>query len=175
MKQKLAVARALLHRPQLLFLDEPTSGLDPIAAAALRDDLTRLVANEGVTVFLPTHNLAEAEKLCAQVGVIRQGELLAVGSPDERRTQRSTPHVVVHARGVTEAVLAQLRAQPGVRSVDFRDGRLNLELQPGAELSPLVGLLVTSGVQVEEVRRGSASLEEAFLALVRESEEEEQA
>lgn len=77
MKQKLAIARALLHRPQLIFLDEPTAGLDPIAAASLRDDLRTLVEREGVTVFLTMHNLAEAEKLCHRVGIIRQGRLLA--------------------------------------------------------------------------------------------------
>ncbi len=74
MKQKLAVARALLHHPPLVFLDEPTAGFDPIAAAALREDLASLVAREGVTVFLNTHNLTEAEKLCARVGVIRRGK-----------------------------------------------------------------------------------------------------
>jgi ABC-2 type transport system ATP-binding protein len=66
MKQKLAVARAMLHRPPLIFLDEPTAGLDPAAAAGLRDDLARLVDQEGTTVFLTTHNLAEAEKVCGQ-------------------------------------------------------------------------------------------------------------
>lgn len=172
MKQKLAVARALLHRPRLLFLDEPTAGLDPIAAAALRDDLARLAASEGVTVFLTTHNLAEAEKLCARVGVIRQGELLAVGSPDELHAQRSGPRATIQARGVSDAILAQLRARAEVRAATFSDGRLLLDLQPGAELPPLVELLVTAGVQVEEVRRGGASLEEAFLALMRENEEE---
>ncbi len=74
MKQKLAIARVLLHRPALIFLDEPTAGLDPVAAAALRDDLEGLVAREGVTVFLNTHNLPEAERLCQQVGVIRSGQ-----------------------------------------------------------------------------------------------------
>ncbi len=85
MKQKIAIARALFHHPPLVFLDEPTAGLDPIAAAALHADLTNLVANEGVTVFLNTHNLAEAEKLCAQVGVIRKGKLVTIGNPDELR------------------------------------------------------------------------------------------
>lgn len=81
MKQKLAIARALLHRPSLLFLDEPTAGLDPLAAAALRKDLSSLVAAEGVTVFLTTHNLTEAERLCTLVGVIRGGRLLALAPP----------------------------------------------------------------------------------------------
>ena len=85
MKQKLAVARALLHRPQLIFLDEPTAGLDPLAAAALRKDLAGLAASEGVTVFLTTHNLSEAEKLCSLVAVIRDGRLLALGAPGELR------------------------------------------------------------------------------------------
>ena len=83
MKQKLAVARALLHKPSLLFLDEPTAGLDPMAAATLRDELGTLVRREGVTVFLTTHNLVEAERLCGRVAVIKQGRLLAVGHPDE--------------------------------------------------------------------------------------------
>ena len=74
MKQKLAVARTLFHRPELVFLDEPTAGLDPVAAAALRDDLSSLAAREGVTIFLNTHNLAEAEKLCQRVGVINRGQ-----------------------------------------------------------------------------------------------------
>ncbi len=85
MKQKLAFARTLLHRPSLIFMDEPTAGLDPMAAAAVREDLVALAAREKVTVFLTTHNLAEAEKLCGLVGVIRQGKLLAVGSPNELR------------------------------------------------------------------------------------------
>jgi ABC-2 type transport system ATP-binding protein len=75
MKRKLALARALLHRPSLLFLDEPTSGLDALSAVALRGDLAALARQEGVTVFLTTHNMAEAEKICDQVGVIHNGRL----------------------------------------------------------------------------------------------------
>jgi ABC-2 type transport system ATP-binding protein len=81
MKQQLAIARALLHRPQLLFLDEPTAGLDPVAARDLRALLARLSAEEGVTVFLTTHNVPEAEQLCGLVGLMRSGRLLAVAPP----------------------------------------------------------------------------------------------
>jgi ABC-2 type transport system ATP-binding protein len=83
MKQRLAIARALFNRPALVFLDEPTAGLDPIAAKTLREDLARLAASENVTVFVTTHNLAEAARLCTLVGVIRSGHLVAVGSPAE--------------------------------------------------------------------------------------------
>ena len=87
MKQKLAVARALLHRPSLVFLDEPTAGLDPMAASALGDLLLELVDREGVTVFITTHHLAEAEKLCDRVGILKSGKLLATGAIDELRNQ----------------------------------------------------------------------------------------
>lgn len=87
MKQKLAIARTLLHQPDLLFLDEPTSGLDPVAAASLRDDLARLASQKGTTIFLTTHNLAEAEKLCSRIAVIRSGKLLACGAPNDLRRQ----------------------------------------------------------------------------------------
>lgn len=85
MKQKLAISRALLHRPKLVFLDEPTAGLDPIAAASLRRDLTSLTKNESVTVFLTTHNLDEAEKICDEVAVINNGKLIVKGGLEDVR------------------------------------------------------------------------------------------
>lgn len=112
MKQKLAVARAMLHRPQLLFLDEPTAGLDPEAAAALGSDLKRQVTQEGITVFLTTHNLAVAEQLCAQVGIIRQGKLLAVGPPDALRPLHENHAQVKQERPrLHEAYLALMRGE----------------------------------------------------------------
>lgn len=166
MKQKLAVARALLHRPALIFLDEPTAGLDPVAAAALRDDLAALVAREGATVFLTTHNLAEAEKLCALVGVIRQGRLLALGSPDALRARTGGPQVEVVGRGFTETVLARLRARPEVASVATQNSHLTITLHAPVETAPLISLMVSAGAEIEEVRKGKESLEEVFLTLV---------
>jgi len=81
MKQKLALARTLLHRPALVFLDEPTAGLDVIAATEVRDKLRELVPNDGTTVFLTTHNMVEAERLCHRVGIVREGRVLAVDTP----------------------------------------------------------------------------------------------
>lgn len=168
MRHKLAVAEALLHGPELLFLDEPTAGLDPIAAAALDRDLSSLAAREGVTVFLTTHNLAEAEKLCRQVGVIRLGKLLAVGSPDELRARESAPRLEILGRGFSENVLAALRARPEVAKVEQQNSHLLIDLRGTVDTAPLVTLVVGAGVQVDEVHRGNASLEEAFLALMEE-------
>jgi ABC-2 type transport system ATP-binding protein len=169
MKQKLAVARALFHRPPLVFLDEPTAGFDPVAAAALRKDLAGLVAHEGVTVFLNTHNLTEAEQLCAQVGVIRAGKLLTLGSPDSLRMRDRSPRVKITGRGFDERMAALLRQRPEVAQVDLLPDRLEIELlDEKSRNAPLVSLIVQNGGEVEEISRGGASLEEVFLTLVRE-------
>jgi ABC-2 type transport system ATP-binding protein len=168
MKQKLAVARALFHRPPLIFLDEPTSGFDPLAAATLRDDLATLVKRAGATVFLNTHNLAEAERLCALVGVIRQGKLLALGNPDELRFKQGGPQAEIVGRGFTNDLLARLSERPEVASAELRNGHLLLGLRGESEVGPLVSLIVRNGGEVEEVRKGAASLEDVFLTLMEE-------
>ncbi len=168
MKQKLAVARALFHRPPLIFLDEPTAGFDPVAAAALRDDLATLVKREGATVFLNTHNLAEAERLCALVGVIRKGKLLALGNPDELRFKQGGQQAEIVGHGFTDELLEVLRERPEVASAEVENGHLLLGLNGDSEIGPLVSLIVRHGGEVEEVRKGAASLEDVFLTLMEE-------
>jgi ABC-2 type transport system ATP-binding protein len=168
MKQKLAMARALIHRPPLVFLDEPTAGLDVVSAAALRDDLSSLAAREGVTVFLTTHNMAEAERLCHQVAVIRQGSLLTVGDPDELRTRAGSARVEVVGRGFENNVLNLLQARPEVATVVVQNDHLFINLREETDTAPLVSLMVGAGVQIEEVRKDKASLEEVFLTLMQE-------
>ena len=168
MKQKLAIARALLHRPAIIFLDEPTAGLDPVAAAALREDIAALVERDGVTVFLNTHNLPEAEKLCAQVGVIRKGLLLTVGEPGQLRSGNDAPSLVITGDGFTQSVLEGLRAHPMVASVSRQNSHLDITLAQNADTSTLVSFLLNAGVQVEEVRKHKADLEDVFLKLMEE-------
>ena len=169
MKQKLAVLRTLLHRPRLVFLDEPTAGLDPIAAAALRDDLLRLVAEEGLTVFLTTHNLAEAERLCSRVGVVRRGRLIAHGHPDEIRVAAAGNHLEITGHGFTPELLADLRSRPDVNDAVVMNGRLCVDLAAGGSTPPVVAFVVGRGAEIEEVRRAADSLEDAFLNLVGEA------
>ena len=168
MKQKLAIAKAMLHRPTLIFLDEPTAGLDPVAAAGLRDDLSALAAHEGVTVFLTTHNLAEAEKMCAQVGIVREGKLLAVGHPDELRVKVGGPQAEIIGRGFDEQTLAILRARPEVSAANLRNGRLLIDLKTKSDVASLVSSMVMAGVEIREVRKGDATLEETFMTLTAE-------
>jgi ABC-2 type transport system ATP-binding protein len=168
MKQKLAVARALIHRPPLIFLDEPTAGLDVVAAAALRDDLAALAAREGVTVFLTTHNMSEAERLCGLVGVIRQGKLAAMGDPNELRAQSGSPRVEIVGAGFDDGMLEMLRTRPEVSAAERQNSHLSIHLRAETEVAPLVSLLVGAGARIEEVRKGKASLEEVFLTLMEE-------
>jgi len=168
MKHKLALARALLHRPPLVLLDEPTAGLDVMAAAAVRDDLEALAARQGVTVFLTTHNMAEAERLCAQVAVIREGSLVAIGHPDELRARVGGLRLEIVGRGFDERALDLLRARPEVAAAAVENHHLEIDLRQEADVAPLVSLMVSAGVQVEEVRRDRASLEEVFLTLMEE-------
>ncbi len=166
MKQKLAIARPLLHRPALVFLDEPTAGLDPVAAANLRDDLAALASRQGATIFLTTHNMTEAEKLCSLVAVIRQGKLLAVGSPNELRARGGGQRTEIAGTGFSEALLVTLRQNPDVSQALLENGKLILMLKNGASAAPFVSLIVREGGEVQEVRSGQGSLEEVFLTLM---------
>ena len=170
MKQKLSVARAVFHRPSLVFLDEPTSGLDPVATVGLREDLSSLVDREGVTVFLTTHNLAEAERLCSQVGVIQRGRLAALGKPGELRASAGRPRLEIVAGGVGPELMDVLRARPEVDVVSegATPGMLAIGLRGDPSVAPIVELLVRAGVAVEEVRKVRPTFEEAFLDLVTE-------
>jgi ABC-2 type transport system ATP-binding protein len=166
MKQKLAIARPLLHRPGLVFLDEPTAGLDPVGAASLRDDLAGLASRQGATIFLTTHNMAEAEKLCSTVAVIRKGKLLAVGSPAELRMRGGGQRTEITGRGFSDALLATLKQQAGVSQASVERGQLILVMNDGASVAPLVSFIVREGGEVQEVRNSQGSLEDVFLTMM---------
>ena len=168
MKQKLAVARTLMHRPELVFLDEPTAGLDPVASAALREDLEMLASREGVTIFLTTHNLAEAEKLCNQVGVINHGQLLALGSPTDLRSRTSAPRLYVTGQGFSSQVIDGLRENALVSRIQRHNGQVVMDLNDMTRSHEIVTQLVGVGVQIDEVRKERADLEDVFLRLVEE-------
>ncbi|HEX9816850.1 MAG TPA: ABC transporter ATP-binding protein [Candidatus Thermoplasmatota archaeon] len=169
MKQKLAIARALLHRPPLVFLDEPTAGHDPASAKELRDQLREIVRAQGGTVFLSTHNLTEAEALCARVGIIQRGRLLIQGTPHELRSRGTLPRIVIHANGVTDKIVAQIRKEKPVADVQRQNGRVEIQLHHATPAAPIVSLLVKGGAEVEEVHKETVSLEEAYIQLTTEA------
>jgi ABC-2 type transport system ATP-binding protein len=170
MQQKLAIARALLHEPPVLFLDEPTSALDPEAARVVRDFVETL-KGQGRTIFLCTHNLNEADRLCDRVAVIKQ-RLVRVDTPAALRAGLYGQSVLVHVRNPSPALRAPVTALPFVHGVSEIAGGLRVSLDnPEVDNPQLIRTLVAAGAEIQFVERESHSLEQVYFDLLRESEE----
>jgi len=166
MRQRLALARTLLHEPQIVFLDEPTSGLDPAATREVHQIIQRLRAG-GRTVFLATHNLAEAERLCDRVAVFKT-HLRVVDTPGRLRRQVYGRQVVFHLAGAAEPYLALARALPFVSAAEAEAGKLILTLDdPEGHNPDIVRALVAAGADIQFVGELRYSLEDVYLQLVK--------
>ena len=165
MKQKLAIARALLHEPATLFLDEPTSGLDPEAAKLVRDFIEELKI-EGRTIFMCTHNLDEADRLCDRIGVFKQ-QLIKVDTPNRMRTAVFGRRIEFRLKHATPAMLELARRFDFVKSAEIADTQLTLGLDNPEEGNPLiVKALVEAGAEVQFVSEVRHSLEDVYLSLI---------
>lgn len=167
MKQRLALARALLPEPPLLFLDEPTAGLDPEAARQVTEMIARLSHREGRTVFLCTHNLNEAQRLCDQVAVMDRGLLLALGTLEElSRTLWSGLQVEIGLRApLPDAAVAALRRLLGVSDVGYESLRLQVRVSGEDVVPSVVETLVREGAQILRIVPRQPSLEEIYFAI----------
>ncbi len=173
MKQRLAIARALLHRPVLLFLDEPTAGLDPVAARMVTDMIAKLSRQEGRTVFLCTHNLTEAQRLCDRVGVIDHGVLRALGTPRElaRQLWRGL-WVEIDLHGEPSvSVNEALRDMPCILSRTFEGGKLLLELDDEESLPDVVASIAAAGGRIYGVVPREHTLEEIYFEIAGDASE----
>lgn len=160
MKQRLALARVLLHEPELIFLDEPTSGLDPVAAREVHE-LIRGLQAAGRTVFLTTHNLAEAQLLCHRVAVLERGRLRAIGTPEELAGRLGGVRLVLE---VTPATLpAALSLLP--KAERRENGSLSVPGVRREEVPALVSRLAAGGVGLYRVSLEEPSLEDVYFAL----------
>jgi len=167
MKQRLALARALLHQPELLFLDEPTGGLDPVAARRVHELITRLSHEERRTVFLCTHNLDEAQKLCDRVAVLEHGRLVALGTPAElaRQVGRSQRLELEVAPEGVPATLEVLQTHLSGAEAVQENGTITLTGIGREAIPGLVASLVAAGVRVYRVAPQEPSLEDVYFAL----------
>jgi len=169
MKQRLHIARGLLHDPEVLFLDEPTMGLDPVAAREMRAVILGL-KQAGKTIFLTSHYMFEVDALCDRVAVIHQGKILTEGTPSSLKHLVADLEVVeLECFGVPEELIARLREHPRVESVviEMRDQTQLLQIQApaGAEMvQEFLGIL--QGVQVRKVVTRQPTLEDAYIKLV---------
>ncbi len=162
MRQRLAIARALLHRPQLLFLDEPSRSLDPTATQKLHDLILRLRQERGMTIFLITHDLAEAEKLCDRVALLHQGQIRAIGQPEAlRRELRPQRQYVVQVGEMDTAVIQTLAQQYPPLLVDGRTLTFYSAEEDGL-LTSVLYTLHTYATPIHTITSTPPSLEEVF-------------
>jgi ABC-2 type transport system ATP-binding protein len=176
MRQKVAIARAMVHEPDVIYLDEPTSGLDPSAAKTVRDFVATL-RDAGRSIIVCTHNLDEAERLCDRIGILR-GTLLLVDTPARLRRRGGAASVrvdIVGARRPT-SFLDLLGRLPFVRAARASASSLLVEVHdPRADNPELVRALVDAGARIVSVAEEAASLEEVYLRLVGEVAERDAA
>jgi len=165
MKQKVAIARALVHNPDYIFLDEPTAALDPEAAKTVREFLLDL-KKEGRTIFLNTHNLDEAQRVCDRIGVLRT-RLLAVGAPDELASRYFGRATLIQLREVRPEHLQAVRSMPNVLDVRQEDSSLIVDVaDPKRDNPAIVSKLVSLGADIAYVEDVKRSLEEIYLKLI---------
>ncbi len=166
MKQKLAIARSLLHEPPLIFLDEPTAGLDPEAALLVRDFISEL-RKEGRTIFLCTHNLDEADRLCDRIGVFKT-RLLVMDTPGKLRSQLFGRQVVFHLRAVESSFEQAVARMPFVSSTQIIDNKLLVTVENPEDQNPeILRLLIGAGADVQFVGERRHSLEDVYMQLVK--------
>jgi len=164
MRQKLALARALLHEPEILFLDEPTAGLDPEAAKTVRELIESLRSKER-TIFLCTHNLNEADRLCDRIALFKS-RLLTVGAPQSLKEKMYGRRTVVHLANPSPGIEAALNL-PFITKIEWIDGKLLVSLSdPDTENPILIRKLVELGADVQFVSEMKMSLEDLYLDLM---------
>ncbi|HEY7179422.1 MAG TPA: ATP-binding cassette domain-containing protein [Gaiella sp.] len=162
MKRRLDLALALVHRPRVLFLDEPTTGLDPQSRSALWEEVARLAREDGVTVFLTTQYLEEADVLADRVGIIDHGRIVAEGSPAELKAGIGRPSV--HAIPGDEADRPRIRALLAGFGEPLGDGELAVRLHDGIGLQDVIRGVDAEGVALADIELRAPTLDDVFLA-----------
>ncbi len=165
MKQKVAVARALVHDPQVLFLDEPTANLDPEASKVIRDVILKL-KGEGRTIFLNTHNLDEAQRICDRIGILKT-KLIAVDTPKNLENAFPRKVTAIVLTSVNDRILNAVKSM-NPKKLTVEGNTIHIEMaDPDRETPAIVGAISGAGGQVKSVNEEGASLEDVYLSIVR--------
>jgi ABC-2 type transport system ATP-binding protein len=168
MKQKLAIARSLIHDPQVLFLDEPTANLDPEAAKTVRDFVLEL-KKEKRTIFINTHNLDEADRLCDRIAILKT-KLIALDSPKNLEHSLYNRKTIVHLQAVDSAVTAAVEKLVFVKNIRTSDNKLILDMDnPERDNPAVVRAIVAAGGNIQYVTELRSTLEDVYLKLIREA------
>ncbi len=170
MKQKLAIARALIHDPQILFLDEPTANLDPESAKTVRDFILQLKKEKKTTIFLNTHNLDEAQRICDKIGIFNS-HLMAMGTPEKLEESVWGNKTVIQLDNVNDRILEGLN-RLSLKNMVVDGNKITIDVNNPEEENPtIVNTIVAAGGQIQYVTRLSPTLEDAYLKFVRTANE----
>ena len=170
MRQKLAIARALLHEPRILFLDEPTSGLDPEAARLVRSFIEQL-RGQGRTIFICTHNLNEADRLCDRIGIFKS-HMIEVDTPENLREKLYGRKVVFHLRELDPVWVEGVKSLSGVKDVQSIEQKLLVGMDEPESVNPrIIRWLVAAGADLLFVGELRHSLEEIYIQTIQETGE----
>ena len=166
MKRRLDLAASLMHSPEVLFLDEPTTGLDPISRSRIWDEVRRINRDHGVTVFLTTQYLEEADALADRVGIINRGVIAVEGTPTALKRSMGTDVIVASVEGDAEAALDALRRIDAVERVEAFGDEISVRVTNGARHISAVALaLAESQVRVRELTLRTPTLDDVFLSV----------
>jgi ABC-2 type transport system ATP-binding protein len=169
MKQKLAIARALVHSPEILFLDEPTSGLDPKSSKDIRELMEELTKNQRQTILLCTHRLEDAEKLCDRVMIINRGHQLTIASPNDLRNRFSSrQEIVIGLKKLDFQIIDELKNLPNILNLTINEleNSISFSLRDENDTPDLIRSLVLYGADILYVKPLETSLEDAYLELM---------
>ena len=166
MKRRLDLAAALVHNPEVLFLDEPTTGLDPVSRARVWEEVRRLNTDLGMTIFLTTQYLEEADILADRVGIIAGGRIVAEGTPTELKRSIGSDVVVVGVDGSCDAAASAVAGLPGVGHISTHGGELTVSVMDGpAAVSPIAVALAQAGIPVKDLTLRTPTLDDVFLEM----------
>ncbi len=164
MKRRLDLAAALIHHPEVLFLDEPTTGLDPISRSRIWEEVRKINASMGVTIFLTTQYLEEADALAERVGIINHGKLAVEGAPSELKRERGSDLIVARLDGDAALAAEALSGIPSVSSIETHGNEVTVSVGNGASVISAVALrLNEEGLTVEELTLRTPTLDDVFL------------
>jgi len=166
MKRRLDLVAALVHNPEILFLDEPTTGLDPVSRAAVWAEVRRLNDQLGMTIFLTTQYLEEADELCGRVGIINQGRIVAEGTPGDLKRSIGADIIIARLDGEAAPLCPAIEALDGVQSVEAHGNELVIATGNGsAAISPVAVALSASNANVRDLTLRTPTLDDVFLEM----------
>jgi ABC-2 type transport system ATP-binding protein len=172
MRQRLALARAMLHNPQVLILDEPTAGVDPSGQIEIRQIMLDMVHKEGKTILLSSHNLDEVQRICNRVALIHKGEIRLYGELEKLQRDMSRGEVIIEtAEPLSGEILREIQELPGVTFQSQAEKKVILSLAKNTDTSAIISLMAVRGVRIEQVRKQEATLEEIYTTILKEAEQ----